>query len=251
MIRILLAMIAVLLLPQAAAAQARAEPRPLIVLLEANPWLMAVGSDSPAFALYDDGQVIYRTRSGYKSVKLDARERAALIERVQPQALARVAGHYDVLANVSDQPTEYLFVFGADGPKAVSVYGSLTQVAKLVPAPIGTAYAALHGYQHPRARDWLPDKIEVLIWPYEYAPEESILWPKGWPGLGHPETVKRDEGAYSLFLPASRSRALTALLQTRRERGAVRIDGRKWAVSYRFPFPQEQSWNALRGREPV
>ena len=34
-------------------------PTPLIVLIERDPWLMVIGSDSPSFALYDDGTLIY------------------------------------------------------------------------------------------------------------------------------------------------------------------------------------------------
>lgn len=59
--RIVLAALVTLLLPAAAFAQAPGA-RPLIVLLEANPWLMAIGSDSPSFALYDDGTAITSPR---------------------------------------------------------------------------------------------------------------------------------------------------------------------------------------------
>jgi hypothetical protein len=32
---------------------------PLVLLTEYNPWAMAIGSDTPTFALYADGTVIY------------------------------------------------------------------------------------------------------------------------------------------------------------------------------------------------
>jgi hypothetical protein len=248
--RTLLAALVALLLPAPTLAQDNAGPKPLIVMLEANPWLMVIGSDSPSFALYDDGTVIYATGTGYKSAKLGPDARAALIEKVKPEALAGLARHYDLAPGWSDMPTTYLFVFGSGGPKAISVYGPLQGDVQL-PPPIGAAYQMLHGYRHPDATDWLPDRIEVMIWPYDYAPDKSIEWPQGWPGLKDPATVKRGEGSYSLYLPAADYPALVALLKTRKEKGAVRIDGHKWAVSFRFPFPQERSWTVLRGREPV
>ena len=36
-----------------------AGPRPIAVLIQANPWLNVIGSDTPMVAIYDDGQVIY------------------------------------------------------------------------------------------------------------------------------------------------------------------------------------------------
>jgi hypothetical protein len=249
--RIVLAALVALFLPVAAFAQAPGA-KPLIVLLEANPWLMAIGSDSPSFALYDDGTAIYVTETGYKSVKLDAAECDALVASVNPGALAGVAGRYDIARGVSDQPTEYLFVYGAGAPKVISVYGSLAGGnAGSAPAPIGAAYKILRGFSRPDAKDWLPERIEVMIWPYEYAPEASIDWPQDWPGLDDPTTVKRGKDSYSLYLPSADYPALNAFLETRKEKGAVRIGGHKWTASIRFPFPQEATWMSLRGYEPV
>lgn len=226
-------------------------PKPLIVMLEADPWLMVIGSDSPRFALYDDGTVIYREAKGFKTVRLTADARTALIDRVKPEALAAAAGFHDLASGVSDQPTTYFFIYGSGKPRMVGVYGQLRDAhpRTSLPPAIKATYDVLSGYRHDGATDWLPDMIEVMIWPYEYAPEASIIWPKGWPGLDDPKTVKRREGAYSLHLPATQYPALVAFLRTRNQKGAVEIDGRKWAASYRFPFPRERSWLALRSEE--
>ncbi|OCB77669.1 hypothetical protein B0A79_11230 [Flavobacterium piscis] len=37
--------------------------RPLIALIETDPWLMVIGSDVPTFALYENGQIIYKKLS--------------------------------------------------------------------------------------------------------------------------------------------------------------------------------------------
>ena len=41
---------------------------PLIVLTETNPWLIVIGSDAPTFALYENGQILYK-RAINKKVK--------------------------------------------------------------------------------------------------------------------------------------------------------------------------------------
>src|SRR5947207_391514 len=38
--------------------------RPVLVLVETDPWAMVLGSDSPRFALYENGLAIYRTQDG-------------------------------------------------------------------------------------------------------------------------------------------------------------------------------------------
>ena len=46
--------------------------KPIIVLIERDPWLMVIGSDSPTFALYSDGTLIYFNKGkGYFSIKLN------------------------------------------------------------------------------------------------------------------------------------------------------------------------------------
>ena len=80
-----------------------------------------------------------------------------------------------------------------------------------------------------------------MIWPYEYAPDASVDWPADWPGLNSEHAVRSGDG-YSIFVPAAERDRLIAFLGTRRERGAVRIGGRKWSASLRFPFPMERMW---------
>jgi hypothetical protein len=80
-----------------------------------------------------------------------------------------------------------------------------------------------------------------MIWPYDYAPEPSIIWPSEWPGLQSERTIRRGE-SYSVYVPSADLDALRDFLRSRNERGAVEIDGAKWAVSLRTPFPGEESW---------
>jgi len=230
------------LLPSGVLGRPAVGRKALLVLLETNPWLMVVGSDSPRFALYDDGLAIFRAGDGFKSVSLSDAEMSALLDRVDAPALVPLAKRYEV-SSATDQPTEILAMFVEGKRSIIDIYGPLKSLdtGSSVPEKIMSAYRQLTTFDHPRAQSWLPDKIEVMIWPYDYAPQASIIWPKGWPGIDDANTVKRGD-SYSLFVPSSHYAALTAFLRTRKEKGAVEIGGKKWAAAIRFPFPNEASW---------
>jgi hypothetical protein len=80
-----------------------------------------------------------------------------------------------------------------------------------------------------------------MIWPYEYAPDVSITWPKNWPGLDSKRAIKRGD-SYSIFLDGIMFPELQKFLKTRKEKGAVKIGDKKWAVSFRYVFPSEPMW---------
>jgi hypothetical protein len=219
--------------------------RPVLVLVETNPWAMVLGSDSPRFALYDNGLAIYRTKNGFRQVQLNKERADAFRNAVNVGALACLNEHYSTI-DATDQPTEFFF-FGRGGRLSqVSVYGGILGKGEQaeVPAPLVAAYERLVGFDDPNSKPWLPDYIEVMVWPYEYAPEPSIIWPSEWPGLRDPRTRKWNDGkGYSLYVPSTDSEELRAFLRTEHEKGAVEIGGKKWSVSIRFPFPQESKWH--------
>lgn len=227
-----------------AVARASSKPHPLIVMLTTDPWLMVVGSDSPAFALYSDGTAIFRTKAGLETAKLNQIELADLVQTFENPDLAALAGGYDA-ADATDQPDNRLLVYGNKVPLYISVYGSLDDksVRTRLPSAITEAFDKLRGFHVSNAHVWLPDKIEVMVWPYEYVPDQSIVWPKRWPHLDDPTTRKRRD-SYSIFISSSELSALTAFLAGRKEKGAVEIDGKKFATSIRLPFPHESLWMA-------
>lgn len=206
---------------------------------------MVIGSDSPRFVLYDDGTVIYRGDAGYQSVTLPAAESAALAAKV---SLVGIKDYTDY-TRVTDQPSSIIIDFRTK--QAVEAYGATSRHRQSGSRgdKLLTMIALLRDYQSPEAKAWEPEAIEVMIWPYEYAPEASIIWPDAWPGLEHPDTVQRGD-SYSLFVPIREKDALLAFLETRQERGAVEIGGRKWAVSLRTPLPGEARWMPSASYEP-
>lgn len=225
-----------------APAQPAAGAEPLLVLIEYDPWAMVIGSDTPRFALYDDGVVIYRTATGHYTARFDPEEIETFRASLNPEALSGLAGSYTV-SDATDQPTTDLMLRTGSTYAHMSVYGALKspEARSAIPSEILDAYDRLTDFERGDAVPWLPEAIEVMIWPYEYAPEEPIIWPADWPGIADADTRQRGD-SYSLYVPASDYPRLRDFLRTRRERGAVLIDGRKWIAQVRLPFPMEDRW---------
>lgn len=222
--------------------------QPFIVLIEHDPWLPVLESDSPTFALYDDGLVIFRRHgkkggNDYGSILLDRKQRDRLLSSL-PLGKDFQALSDDEVSDCTDQPTNVLWVWLAHQVKRVSVYGDLRndgEARSKTPRTFLRLFDELIGYDNEAAIPWVPEKVEVLIWPYGYSPAEPLLWPTGWPDTVHPETKKRGDG-FSLFLGASYLQDLKGLLRQLGQNQAVLINGKKWAISYRFPFPNEPLW---------
>lgn len=228
-----------------AAARASPTPHPLIVTLTTDPWLMVIGSDSPNFALYSDGTAIFRTKTGLESTQLDQAQQAELVRAFKNPDLAALAGGYDAAADRTDQPENRLLVYGTDTPFYISVYGSLDDesVRAKIPTAITEAFDTLRNFRPTNARAWLPDKVEVMVSPYEHASHRSMVWPQRWPNLNDPTTRKRGD-SYSIFIASTELPALKAFLASRNDKGAIEINGRKFAASIRLPFPHESLWMA-------
>lgn len=232
------------------APQSAEGPRAIAVLLTTDPWLMVIGSDTPQFALYDDGKVIYVDRtSGRQSTRMTAILTSSELADAKSTLLTFVKDPVpetiDLRPGWTDQP-ESRFFLEIDGHRLVTSVGGLGDSADVdkrdsgdgdaLPASIRDLHRYMSGFHAVAATKWIPDQIEVMFWDYSYAPEASIQWPLAWPGLGDPTTQRRGD-AYSIFLAGSQEEALIAFLATRNQKGAVELGGRKWAVSYRPVFP--------------
>jgi hypothetical protein len=170
--------------------------------------------------------------------------------------------NYNIAPNVTDQPSTVLFV-SLGGHKAVTeVYGLMIQGTRLpaftvmgggrsadeLPENLKTLYAYLAGLRFEGSSPWMPQFVEVMLWPYEYAPQKSIRWPSDWPNFDSPTSLQRGD-EYSIFLPCDKLGELRAFLKTRDPKGAVQVAGKKWAIAYRFVFPGESAWaSAIRGQ---
>lgn len=226
--------------------QVEGQPRklkPLIILVETNPWLEVIGSDSPSFALYEKGEVIFlRQDSGYLSVRLDENERKSLIDSLSlGKKFYELHDYYEVFRR-TDQPTTMLYVRDEDKTKKIAVYGRIRGDAPArskTPQAFLKVFDKLVSYQNSRATPWMPEKIEVMVWPFDHSRAEPLPWPKSWPDVNDPTTKRMSQQGYSIYLDSRYFDDLRRLLATLKEGQAVLINGKKWAISYRFPFPHE------------
>jgi hypothetical protein len=234
------------------------DPRPLAVLITEDPWAMVAGADSPSFVLYDNGEVIYFDSAAvparHRIVQLAPAELVEFEKKLVSFAPAVGRKSYLELSRWTDQPTTRLYVDVDGKPRTVSIYGELNDNAEqpgvppadappldALPADLEMLVALLSQFRRDTARDWIPAQLEVYAWDYDYAPDPSIHWPAQWPGLDAPTSVQHDD-AVSIFLPGDQKQALVDFLQARKERGAVEIGGRKWAVSFWPVFPGSAAW---------
>ena len=243
--------------PHGGQTNSAAGTKPVAVVYEMNPWLQVIGADSPSFALYEDGLLIFarpREEGGheYASAKLGGRELADLVQSLPARQFFGLEPRYETTM-ATDQPTTVIKLWDGDSLKTVSVYGGLRRTdndrQEAAPDAFLEVYEKLKGLRPAGAARWTPEKVELMIWPFENA-GDPLPWPKGWPDTAHPETRRRGESpgqiSYSIYLTPARYEALRKSV-SEKSADALLINGRKWAFSFRFPFPAEDSWRKNKG----
>lgn len=243
----------------APAGGAAAEPRPIAVLLQHSPW--TGGTERPLFVLYESGRVLYpgerHPESGipasYRTACLRGEPDALLARFGIGAELRRLRPRYDYRPGWTDQESVFLLTWRGDSLTRITVRAGLTGVDRFSPEVPGAFREAYRRMTELEARDagpWTPDSLEVMAWPYEYAPDDPPLpWPSGWPDLESPgarhdsDPVVKEMHRFSLA--GDRAEELDTLLARRRARQAIGMNGRKWAVGYRIRIPGEERWRPL------
>ena len=236
-------------------------PKPIAVLIQTDPWLMVIGSDTPMVTIYEDGQIVYLKRKKDKSFtflhkQLSGEELAGIKRKLSTFGkYSELKRYYDLAPNVTDLPETKIYLNFDETAFVTSIYGLMVSDTKLpaytvfngkqkpdeLPKSIKNLHAYLTSLDFADAKQWEPPFIEVMLCGYDYAPEESIYWPQEWPGLESPNTLKRGD-SYSIFLTGRELSRLCDFLKTQKEKGAVEINGKKWGISVRFTFPSEPVW---------
>ena len=218
--------------------------QPLVLLTEYNPWAMVIGSDSPTFALYTDGTVIYRNGEGRSGRYVTARLASTEMEELRKSAhLDDVDGFRSCYAieNYTDAPTNVLVVKTAAGYKTIEVYGVIRHMENISPDRMPTSlqetFRVLLAFTDPNAHIWNPPYLEVMMWPFSYA-KSSLPWPANFPGT-HDKSTRQSTHGLELFLPFSEFNQYKAFVSKLKPTTAVLLDGKKWAISQRLPFPHE------------
>ena len=222
---------------------------PLVLLTEYNPWAMAIGSDTPTFALYVDGTVIYwqgdRASGKYVTANLTQTQVSRLLDAAHLDNLDSYKSCYSI-DDGTDAPTNLLVVKTSQGFKSIEVYGAIRHLEgmpeKSLPADVQTAFKVILGFSAEQVIPWQPPYFEVIIWPFTYA-KSSARWPSNFPGISDRNTQRARNG-YRLFLPIAELDQYKTFIAKIKPTQAVLLDERKWTVSARFPFPHE---GAVRG----
>ena len=218
--------------------------QPIVVLIETDPWLMVIGSDVPTFALYENGQIIYKKvidkKWKYFEVKNDRETTQKIIKTLGITDSLMKQQEYIEASTWTDQPTN-IMLLNFDTVKQISVYGRLrdfkNEARQKTPNDFLTVYDNIVKFESNTAKEWLPDTLEVMATKYSYSPEKPLQWGKDWNDINSKTTVKRSEDLYSIYLDKKYFEDFIKLLKSLKEKQAVEINGEKYSLTYRLPFP--------------
>lgn len=223
-------------------------PRPIAVLIEEDPDLMVIGSDMPRVALYENGLLIYvdgtRASGVYKTKMLGASDLRDLRARLGPTpAFLGLEKSYSP-GDSTDQAAIDIFLSADSAARAVSVKGLAAG-----PEEFRRVYDVLRNIRRPDSVNWIPDGLEVMFWPFDGSTLPPVPWPEEWPSLGDRFTRKRGVDTYSVYMAGEGLEDLKAYRAGLADGQAVLIDGRKWAMEFRYVFPQEPVWRQAIGMD--
>ncbi|WP_121812395.1 hypothetical protein [Mucilaginibacter kameinonensis] len=207
--------------------------KPLVVLTQVDPWVMVIGSDAPTFALYQNGQILYKKTIANKikyfqtSVPID-KIPETLRKLNVTDSLKKLPSNI-VGTTASDQPTN-LLMLDLSFRKGIQVYGSLFNTKRIgrqkTPKAFLNAFDKLTNFQDPKAKEWLPDNIEVMLTSYSYSPQTPMNWPTEWPNLKDKHTVRRNVDQYSIYIDRKELDKLKKIVSLLGEKQAIKVSGR-------------------------
>jgi len=228
---------------------------PIAILVAHDPWAQVIGADIPRTEVFSDGTVIVM-RAGAEGPELmtghlSADELHDLRSRLGPtDRFLSLKESYDLAPGLSDLPTVEVVLTANGRRKRVTAYGYLFEQSRV----LGTTRVPTdaHADQLPPELDrvcrlladlavdhlakWSPRYVEVMIWPYEYSPEEPVHWPREWPDLENGLSFQHGD-LWSIILPGNEQDRLHRLVAGMRQKQAVCVDERKWAITYRPVMP--------------
>lgn len=218
--------------------------KPLIVLIETDPLAMVLGADVPSFVLYEQGQIIYKVIEDKKlklfEVTLTKNEIQKVIQSFGiTDKIYRLKDNIETV-EITDQPSNIL-TLDLKIKKTINVYGRIDnkefgQAREKTPKEFLIVYDNLKKYRNSQAKVWMPDKVEIMFWDYNYAPNKRD-WIKGFPDLNSPTTIRRGKDSYSVYIDKDKYAEFLKYYKSSGEKEAVLINGRKMSIDYRLPFP--------------
>jgi hypothetical protein len=226
-----------------------------------------LGAESARFALYEDRTVIYRVpgagTTSYGIVRLSENEGALLLGSLGLDGLWGLKESYDITA-YTERPRSEIFIWSSRGRKSISVDGDLRvpelrescdddpelaqsyedrrrwwselvkEGRRSVPSEFLRAYDVMVCYDNPRAVPWLPERIEVVVKPFD---GPAVPWPEDWPTPKSGDLVGNN--SYRVYIGSAGLRRLQEVLRAGQ---CFSIQGETWAFDYRIPLPGEEEW---------
>jgi hypothetical protein len=138
---------------------------------------MVIGSDSPSFVLYDSGKLIYHLIENRKLTKyivnLTQNEMNEFIENLSIDETVYDLDDLYMVSNWTDQPYNKLYL-SITVNKQITVYGNLNnnEDRNNTPSLYLDLYDKIKNYRNENAIEWIPPKIEIMFWDYDYAPNK-------------------------------------------------------------------------------
>jgi hypothetical protein len=211
---------------------------PVVALYERNPWLLVIGSDFPTIAVWADGTVVYvrEGASGLETLEgsIGAGTAGKLARSVVGEV--RTAPEHASVGDTTDAPTVEIVARDGDSWRVADVYGLRRDDANRdAPAGFVTAYRQLLAARPSEGTEFVPADVEVLLWGFEYANGEGIPWPADVPAPPD-DVVPIDGPPYSHVVDAKYRFALRDLVDAAGQRGAIGINGHKWAIAALWRF---------------
>ena len=213
---------------------------PLVLVHERNPW---TESDGPTLALYPDGMLIYWSPAEHGGVFRTARLSQGQIDEFISRADSeefrgqQPAPAFDLS---SDAPRSLITVRRQGQPsKCFGLLGSLRGQRQFSPnfsPQLAAALEFLATYEHPQAVEWIPERVDVALWPAPKSTQPDLVWPSELPGL-KAGIHNSSDGSYTLFLTREQYAVLRPLLESKAPGQAFHVGKRRWAVYVHYAFP--------------
>jgi len=225
-----------------------ADRLPVIVLYEANHWTFYPHSESPVFALYDDGTVIFSNKkesgftTDYSYEVLDSSSFYSLLKDLDYKEVLSKEEYNNTLVNYTSQPQNYFYFFEGNNRHAYYYYGSLRKdmkSRKKASKKVVELYDKLAYYKSDNARKWTPELIELMV--QTKNGNEGVTWPDSLPDFNSSNTVKRDSIFYSLYLTPQEYKVYETLNEKKSKEDSFVINGKECFILIRYPFPEEYS----------
>ena len=222
--------------------------QPLIVLTEADHNLWVLGSDVPTFALYENGQIIFRKQISdkwrdyeYYEVKYDRQKIQEIILSLEITDSLIKQDDFIKTSNAFGHNTNIL-VLNFDKFIEKKVYGGLRydeEAQKNTPKYFLDVFNNIINFNDTLAKKWFPAFFEVFVSETDFRFEKTIKWKDEWNDMNSSTTIQSGENMWSIYIHKKYYEDFLKFINDLKDNEAdLEINGKSYHIyGYRFPFP--------------